>query len=646
MRIKLFLSLILLSILLASCSSNNSPYKPTTYQSYSVTPYEDEFVKIENTSTDFRNWTQEKDTSTDSVRLTLKKSNTIIKVRKIKDGRKPSFQGNYEIYVNNSDTKHSSSILGDECGKFIAYVPSRGIVCWNDGNEQGGNNGKLVIDEKSGKVNIHYMTPWVQIYRSNGEQDLVAQKTLLVEIKRAPDIEKNKGALWYKGDAHLYSKGQNKETASFYNLYDFFQVRHGGGSPNFMRASDDHIQLGQLQNNSLLEVVTFNQDLSQKSLSKDVFIARQASENPTDLDFHTYSYKHWLDNVDYKIVGKNLSRNIPSRLSYSFLKTHPTQKNWFVFLGPDGEESLPDNAVGMIPLLVQENYQPKSGGTRAVIESGAFQSVHGWIIAYLDNNNKVVYGWGSPELSWTSGPIWKDLYLHERNCTLGQIYKTKFSVTSTGCYVRQYLSIYLGQDSTTDINQYSEADDGVEFVHGPFIVAQNMDETWQVYTQQSYLFDSGQTNLATYNRPNNFSGSLPKAKTGKEAIAQAEKWLENYVAGIEKRLQERHQTLLAHFDVVEKRNRDERMRATIAKHKAEQKERARLRMEAEYRQDAIRSAQRANARATAMKAVESGSFTNRLRNMSGAGSSSRAINSLESMTNRLRQAQGKGYQSR
>jgi hypothetical protein len=117
MRIQSFTSLILLFVLFACCCSQkafgakNSPYKSTTYQSYSAIPYEDEFIKVENTSSDFRNGTGEKDTSTDSVRLTLKKSNTIIKIRKIKDGRKPSFIGAYEVYVNNPDTKYSSSIL-------------------------------------------------------------------------------------------------------------------------------------------------------------------------------------------------------------------------------------------------------------------------------------------------------------------------------------------------------------------------------------------------------------------------------------------------------------------------------------------------------------------------------------------------------
>lgn len=649
MRITSFLMLIVFFGLLTACKStttyspNNSAYKPTTYQSYSVTPYEDEFIKIENTSSDFLNRTGEKDTSTDSVRLTMKKTKTIIKIRKIKDGRKPTFQGNYEVYVNNPDTNYSSSLLGDECGIFLAYVPSRGIVCWSDGNAQVGMNGRIVIDEKSGQLNYRHLTPKVQVYKTNGEKYLVGDKTLLVEVKGTADIEKNKGALWYKGDAYVYSKDRNEPTSSFTNVFDFFETRASGSYPLFIRASGNHIQLAQLQKNSLLDVVTFNQNLSQKSLDKDIFIARQAPDYPTDVDFHSYSYRHWLDNVDYEVTGKNLSINIPRRLRYSFLRPHPTQKNWFIFLGPDGEAYLPDDSIGMIPLLVEEHYMPSSGATRATIDSGTFQSVHGWIIAYSDNKGRINYGWGSPELSWTSGPIWKDFYLHERNCALGKTFETKFSVTSTGCYLRQYLSIHFAKERTTLLNKSHIADEGVEFVHGPFIVAQNMDDTWQVYTQQSYLFDSAQANLATYNRPNNFSGSLPKAKTDKEAIQLADKWLSSYIASIEKRVQERHKTLLVHFDLIEKRQREESFRAAVAKAQAEQDEWRRQQQAVQDNIDAIEAAQRANARATAMKAIESGSFTNRLRNMSSAGSSSRAIKSLESMTNRLRQAQGKGY---
>lgn len=634
-------------MIFAACSSNksyspnNTAYIPTSYQEYSVAPYEDQNIKIENTSSDFRNRTEGAESSTKSVRLTLKKTNTIVKIRKIKNGRRPSFQDSYELYISNSDTKLNSSILGDECGKFVAYVPTRGLVCWSDGDQRGGN-GKLVFDERAGKVNLRTQAPFVQIYRSHGENDLIADKTLLIDINRTPDVEKNKGALWYKGDARLYVKGQDKEVASYTNLYDFLQVREAAILPHYMVTSENHLQLAQLQNNSLLEVVTLNSDLSQKSRDKDIFIARQAPDTPSSLDFHAYSYKHGLDDVDYEVVGKNLRRNKPSHMSYSFLKSHPTQDHWFVFLGHDGEDSLPTDAVGMIPILVEEDLV-----TNSTKERGAFLAIHGWIVAYLDNNNKVVYGWGSPELSWFSGPIWKDFYLHDRKCSPKFVHKkAEFSETSTGCYLLQYIGYYPGKDSASAIGKYGKADFELRFVHGPFIVAQNMDETWQVYTQQAYLFDSKQPNLATYNRPNNFNGSLPRAKTDKEAIQQTEKWLGNYLKGIEQRIQERHQTLLVHFDTIEQRNRDERVRAKMAQYEAEQKERDRLRMEAEARQDAIRAAQRANARATAMSAIESGSFTNRLRNMSSAGSSSRAINSLNTMTNRLRQAQGKGYQSR
>jgi hypothetical protein len=64
------------------------------------------------------------------------------------------------------------------------------MVCWNDGTEQGGNSAKLVFDEKSSKLNDPRRAPWVQIYKSNGAQQLVAEKTLLVDIKRTPDNEK------------------------------------------------------------------------------------------------------------------------------------------------------------------------------------------------------------------------------------------------------------------------------------------------------------------------------------------------------------------------------------------------------------------------------------------------------------------------
>lgn len=627
MNIIQFLIFIMLVVATASCSSktNKSVYIPTTYHSYSVTPYEDDFVKIENTSTDFRQIRGEEDSSTDSVRLFLKKTNTLIKIRKIKKGYSDSFKDNYEFHVSNTQTNYNQSVSAKDCGKFMTYVPTRGIVCWN--GDQNGGIGNLKFEEKKGEVFHRTRSPRVQVFRSHNGHQLRSDKTLLVDISHDKRL--------YEGSAHVYDKDESKKVANYSSLFDFKQASNQI-NPDFIISSAKNVQLARVQNDGLLEVITLDKNLSEKSVQKNIFYASQMPDEPMSSDYYSYPYRHGLDDINYEIIGRNLIANNPNQMSYSLLKVHPTQKNWFVFLDVDGEESLPSNAVGMIPLLVEEEM------FRSDKKKETFQAVHGWIIAYLNSNNKISYGWGSPELSWVSGPVWKDVYLHERTCISKNDFQNKnLNKTNVGCFMLQYLRYAF-----SSINQYSKPVQEMRFVHGPFIVAQNLDETWQVYTQQAYLFDSMQTNLATYNRPNNFNNAFLKAKSDKEAILQAEHWLTSYQNQIKQRMEQRFSVLAKHYTTIAQRNRDERLKEKMAKYEAEQRERDRRRMEAQAREDQIRAAQRSYNRAKAISAIESGSFTNRLRNMSSAGSSSRTINSLKSMSNHLRKAQGKAYQSR
>jgi hypothetical protein len=628
MKTALFFYLVFLFIVTSSCSSkktygpNNSPYKPFVNAPLNINPYEDEFIKVEMVGSD-------------KAKLHLKKANKILGISKIQEDTDPNRIGQFEFYSNNFDAKYFMYFSRNSCGKFMAYVPNRGIVCWNHGNATGGI-GRLVFDENR-ETNYPHMWRAVQIHRTGIQAgEIIANKTVLADVFNDPKAKVDKNIPLYTAKASLYEAGKVGAVKTWENIHDFRGTRKSTFSPNFLRSTNSHLQIALKQENQLLEVITLDNELKEKVTHKDVFKSVQKSDEPQAHHFRSYSYLHHLDKVNYTVTAED-ERLDPAQFSYSLLVKHPTQQNWFVFLEPNGDISLPKDSIGMIPIIVnnQSFFDLNHGSYSKNVRD--YQTVHGWMVAYLDSAKKVVWGWGSPELSWVSGPKWKDFYFHERVCIRGDSKKS-----SLGCGLVHYIS---GDKSVYNLgsNPKTEPYDYTPFVSGPFIVAQDLEGLWQVYTQQAFLFDSNQKNLATYNRPNNFSNAIPKMKTDKEAITKAEEWLVDYLDKMQKRVRARFQVIAAQNGVLWDEKMKRAVEATIAKNKAEETARWKNQMEVEQRQDAIRDAQRANARATAMSAIESGSFTNRLRNISSGGSSSRATQSLETMTNKLKKAQGKGY---
>jgi hypothetical protein len=616
--------LLLCIIVISGCASKTPTWTPTIYQSYQVPPYEDAFVKIENASTDFR--AREAGSSTESVRLYLKESSTLIKIRKVKSGYKPSFANTYELYVDNPTNNYSTSVISGRCGSYFAYVPGRGIVCWYDGDQFSGR-GILRFDETTGTANSNHQGKAVQILRSRTGHPIIAEKTLLVDIYTRQSERK------LSADATLYS--QDKTTIRYPNLFDFRQSESNDIKPEFFKKTTTHLQIATPQQNGLLSVTTLSQNLEPQKTQEDVFFALLAPDTPKASDFFSYSYEHSMDEVNYEIFDRNPRFNRPMYLTHTLLKAHPAQDGLFVLVGPNGEDLLPENTIGMIPILMDEQVIPHPE------QKQPFQAVNGWLVAYPGNSANLSWGWASPELGWFSGPIWKEVYLHERSCEPKIVYQSPdYTQSSTGCHLLQYMNYRFANGTRgSNINQYSEANYATRFVHGPFIVAQHFDNSWQVYTQQVYLHDSQQPNLATYNRPNNFSGALPKAPTDQQAISAAESWLAGYQRNIEERMENRRTTLVAHSRVIQQQLKDERLQQKIAQREAERAEQRKRRMEAEERM----AMEGSEARAKSLQNAMSSSFTNRLRNISSAGNSSRTIESLNSMSDRLRQSQGKSY---
>ncbi|PKM21731.1 MAG: hypothetical protein CVV10_07885 [Gammaproteobacteria bacterium HGW-Gammaproteobacteria-14] len=431
--------LIFLMVNLTACSS--APKAPVTSEYQAIEAYEDAGIKVYG-SYSF--------SAVPPVQATIKSSGQSVFIRKRNDG---------ELEVKYTKPGGGSTTLK---GTHMTLVEGMGLLVWEDSlNGAGGSLSGII--RADGKVDNYFSrsfkasAPQV-IFAAEGRGPYSAEAVLVI----TPHERKSQGTwrlpnyvprdMW--ADAVITRNGMIEQT--WERLYDFNLTRlsAASGMPLYYRTSAvGHVQFGIEQDEDLATIVTLGPNLEAVARHDNVLIAHVASEIAEGSHINTRSYQFGDQELNLTYEDSNASAQRRALFDKVFLRDHPANPDWFVVLDRQGEEVMPEGAVGMIPIFTQE--QPAGN---------AFNKVLGWVVAYASGDS-MRWGWASPAFSYWTGPVWKDWRLEDRpkDHDLNQLSYRRWSIG--------------GATQLVD----------VRFLSGPYLIAQQDDGQWQLHTMPNYL---------------------------------------------------------------------------------------------------------------------------------------------------------------
>lgn len=201
-----------------------------------------------------------------------------------------------------------------------------------------------------------------------------------------------------------------------------------------------------------------------------------------------------------------------------FLDAHTTvllvplseREGWYGLLQPDGSITVPADGVGLRPISRTVSSGAPFPGTRAI----DYEMATGFVIAY-DTPRGPRYGWASSELTAHTGPIWRDVRLHD--------------------------SARLAQETPVLTSQ--------------ILLAQFEEGYWRAYVEPEVHIPT-----STWTSPNTFTGYVPPGSTAEQAITFAENVLVHMVAEINRADRETFTRTLAFMQEQRRADAQERLR--------------------------------------------------------------------------------------
>jgi len=193
--------------------------------------------------------------------------------------------------------------------------------------------------------------------------------------------------------------------------------------------------------------------------------------------FHQQTEKPNIDHVTVNSIGAHVFEKTGVHPGFytTVLLAPLGLDGWFGVLEADGSITVPEGAIGMRPLMRSRRYVPSVSGEQPT----DYSLIYGFLVAY-DTADGRRYGWSSPRMTASSGPLWKD--------------------------VRIVTSERIPKDTTVQTG-----------IDPRLVVAQHATGEWQVYAEPKV-----QLVESTFLEPNTFSGLIPPAATLEEAVTLAE----------------------------------------------------------------------------------------------------------------------------
>lgn len=262
---------------------------------------------------------------------------------------------------------------------YMLLVPGVGLVGWNEskrGNAQGGFVDWILRPDGV----IQHAKREEFVWRTAIKEDGIIAKKVFYGYSypnNGSDMLIYGTRFKYPAKAYLMKDGKIQQTWDpLVNLQGHYTDH------KYIDAMDlQYIQFALHQDESLVNVVTFDQDLNEISSYNDV---------------------QWTLNPPYARIRKA-----------ELLVPHPEIDGWYGILQRDGQVSVPEGALGMLPLARELSLDFFS---LIYFKSVSYLEVHQYLLPYPQENGDLLWGLMNARHENATGPIWKDwnMYYSER----------------------------------------------------------------------------------------------------------------------------------------------------------------------------------------------------------------------------------------